>query len=155
MIVGRNIRVLRERKKITQKDLAESMGVSRQAICMWETGKRELNLATLNKLAEVFEMPIYYIIGGVMIKKGEKSVAFELKAPTVNKVALSGDFNSWDKKGISLKKNKSGVWSVELGLKPGKYQYKFMVDGQWKTDPVNKLTVRNSFGTENSLREVI
>jgi transcriptional regulator with XRE-family HTH domain len=155
MTVGRNIRILREKKKITQRVLAQSMGVSRQAICMWETGKRELNLATLNRLAEVFAVPLYSIIGGVMVRKGERSVEFELKAPTANRVALSGDFNSWDKTGMMLTKNKSGVWSAKLSLKPGKYQYKFIVDGQWMTDPANKLTVRNSFGSENSIKEVI
>lgn len=131
------------------------MGVSRQAVCMWERGKRELSLVALHRLAEVFDVPIHYIIGGVMVRKGERKVEFELKAPTANKVLLTGDFNSWENQGIPLKKNKNGVWSAELGLKPGKYQYKFIVDGQWRTDPLNRLTIRNPFGSENSIKEVV
>ncbi|MCM8786653.1 MAG: helix-turn-helix domain-containing protein [Candidatus Omnitrophica bacterium] len=155
LVVGRNIKILRERKKITQKELAEKIGVSRQAICMWETGKRELSLTTLSRLCEVLGVPIHYLIGGVMARKGEKKVKFQLKAPTATKVAVTGDFNSWDLEGIQLKKDRSGVWSTEIPLKPGRYQYKFLVDGQWVTDPENKLTVKNPFGTDNSLKEVL
>lgn len=156
LIVGKNIRAIREKKKITQKELAEKMGVSRQAICMWETGKRELSLTTLNKLSEILSVPIHHLIGGsAMVKKGERKVKFQLKAPNATSVLLVGDFNSWDSKGIPLKKNKNGVWATELALKPGKYQYKFLVDGQWITDPENKVTVKNPFGTENSVKEVV
>ncbi|MCM8819617.1 MAG: helix-turn-helix domain-containing protein [Candidatus Omnitrophica bacterium] len=154
-IVGENIRLLREKKKLTQKELAEKLGVSRQAICMWETGKRELSLTTLNRLSEVLGVPIKNLIGGIMAKKGEKNVKFQIKAPTATKVAVTGDFNSWDSQGIPLKKDRRGVWSTEISLKPGKYQYKFLVDGQWVTDPENKVTVKNPFGTENSVKEVL
>jgi len=154
-MIGMNIRVLRQKKNITQKDLAESMGVSRQAVCMWETGKRDLKVTTLNKMAEVFNVPVHNIIGGsIMVKKGEKKVRFEVTAPAASKVTLTGDFNAWNKSGVALKKDKSGVWSTDMSLKPGKYQYKYIVDGQWKTDPANRATVRNTYGTENSVKEV-
>jgi transcriptional regulator with XRE-family HTH domain len=159
-MIGDNIRRIREKKKITQKNLAETMGVSRQAICMWETGKREPKMKTLGRISEAFAVPLHHIIiGGVGMattatRKAEKRVSFEYTAPTAGKVSVTGDFTSWDKNGISLKKDKSGTWKTDISLKPGKHQYKFIVDGQWRNDPTNKATVRNPFGSENSLKEV-
>lgn len=36
--VGQNIRFLRHKRKVSQEDLAETMGVTVQAISKWETG---------------------------------------------------------------------------------------------------------------------
>ena len=154
MLVGENIRLIREKKKITQEELAKKIGVSRQAICMWEKNKRGISLSILTKIAEVLDVPLSRIIGGVNMPKKGKKVVFELKAPTATSVAVSGDFNNWDPKGLPLKKKRSGIWSVELSLQPGRYEYKFIVDGEWKIDPENKLTSPNPFGTENSVKEV-
>lgn len=84
-----------------------------------------------------------------------KKVKFELSYPTATRVAVTGDFNRWDKNGITLTKGKNGVWTIDLSLKPAKYQYKFIVDGEWKTDPQNKFSLPNAFGTENSVKEVL
>lgn len=154
-MIGQKIKVIREKKRITQKDLAETLGVSRQAVCMWESGKRELRIATLDRIANALSVPISTIIGGgIMVRKGEKKVRFEFKAPTARRVLLVGDFNAWNNAGVALKRSKDGIWSIDLGLKPGKYQYKYIVDGQWKTDPSNRISVRNPFGSENSIKEV-
>ncbi len=153
--IGKKIRLVREKKKITQEELAKRLGVSRQAICMWETNKREINLTTLARLAEVLEVSLSYIIGGVKMKKGERKVVFQLKAPAATRVSLSGDFNAWDGEGIPLKRGRGGLWSTTLGLKPGRYEYRFIVDGQWITDPENSLSAPNPFGSQNSVKEVI
>jgi hypothetical protein len=39
-------------------------------------------------------------------------------------------------------------------LKPGKYEYKYVVDGQWQKDPFNNLFTKNTYGTENSIIEI-
>ncbi len=184
IMYGTNIRKIREKKNITQEDLAERIGVSRQAVCMWETGKRELKGTTLNRIARILSVAVSEILNesgtvrersltgkgdsmketlmsttkkkekGYDVKKTQPLITFALAAPKAGKVALTGSFNSWDKSGMSLKKDKSGTWKTDLNLKPGKYEYKFIVDGQWWTDPANRSTVRNSFGSENSLVEV-
>lgn len=38
-VTGRTIKELRERRKVTQKELAECIGVSDKAVSKWETGK--------------------------------------------------------------------------------------------------------------------
>ena len=83
-----------------------------------------------------------------------KKINFELNAPKVANVVLTGDFNAWCQDGVKMKKDKNGVWKIELELNPGRYEYKFIVDGKWWTDPANKKTAINSFGDTNSVIEV-
>jgi 1,4-alpha-glucan branching enzyme len=84
-----------------------------------------------------------------------KRVTFTLNAPDAKKVTLGGDFNNWDYKRTPLQRNtKDRTWEKELTLAPGRYEYKFMVDGNWVNDPSNNNRVRNSFGTENSVIEI-
>jgi rhodanese-related sulfurtransferase len=65
-------------------------------------------------------------------------------------VLVTGSFNGWDKNGYRMIK-KGGKWIFPLFLKPGKYIYKFVVDGNWILDPANKLYEQNEYGTYNSV----
>ncbi len=56
--VGQNIRSLRRKRQVSQEDLAETLGVTVQAISKWETGKANPDLMLLPKLAEYFEVTI-------------------------------------------------------------------------------------------------
>ena len=85
--------------------------------------------------------------------KGKK-VTFQLNAANANSVALTGDFNAWSPAGIKMKKDKTGIWKADVELCNGRYEYKFVVDGKWWTDPTNKHTAINSFGDVNSVIEV-
>ncbi len=81
-------------------------------------------------------------------------MTFKISAPDAKDVRLAGDFNLWDASSASLKKSKGGVWKRELALKSGRYEYKYLVDGQWQKDPLNNLFAVNTFGTENSVIEL-
>jgi len=83
----------------------------------------------------------------------EKSVAFKLFSPKAKRVSVAGSFNNWDTTKLSAKKDTKGNWAVKVNLKPGKYEYKFFVDGSWINDPAVNA-VYNSFGTQNSVVEV-
>jgi hypothetical protein len=79
---------------------------------------------------------------------------FMLVAPGANSVSVVGDFNDWDGDATPLRlaSDKSGVWSVELPLPPGRYKYTFLVDGvRWVADPVAPRAVDSDFGTPNSV----
>lgn len=89
-----------------------------------------------------------------MNKTSGKKVEFKLTAPHAREVRLAGDFNSWDPNKTLLRKAKDGVWRTDLSLKPGRYEYKFVVDGEWRKDPLNNLFSVNTFGTENSVVEL-
>lgn len=86
-------------------------------------------------------------------EKGRK-VEFKFVAPKAKEVKLIGDFNNWDCGSILLRKTGGMEWKKELILEPGRYEYKFVVDGNWVTDPNNSDKVQNAFGTENSVLEV-
>jgi hypothetical protein len=64
---------------------------------------------------------------------------------------VSGSFIDWSKEGIPLIKDSAGVWSIPVFLKPGKHTYKFIVDGEWITDPDNPHWENNEYGTGNSV----
>lgn len=78
-------------------------------------------------------------------------IEFSYKAPGANSVALAGDFNNWDTQANQMQK-KDGIWKTSINLEPGKYQYKFVIDGdKWVTDPNNPNTVDDGYGGQNSI----
>ena len=81
-------------------------------------------------------------------------MTFEYFAPEAKQVTLAGTFNNWDVGKLLLKKNKSGRWTLDMDLQPGRYEYRFLVDGQWQNDQRPVSCVCNSFGTSNSVLEV-
>ncbi len=83
-----------------------------------------------------------------------KTTEFKLYAPQAKRVSLVGSFNNWDTKKLSAKKDSQGNWIVKASLKPGRYEYKFFVDGSWLNDPRCDKSVPNTFGSQNSIVEV-
>jgi 1,4-alpha-glucan branching enzyme len=79
---------------------------------------------------------------------------FSLSAPQATSVFIAGDFNQWNLSAHPLKQDKRGVWKISLPLGPGRYEYRFLVDGEWQNDPSCSSFVENRFGTLNSLRIV-
>jgi len=65
-------------------------------------------------------------------------------------VYISGSFNNWSTSDLKMKKTSSG-WEIELKLLPGKYLYKFIVDGNWMKAPGNKQTEDDGWGNKNSV----
>ena len=57
------LKELRKDKNMTQVQLAEELGVSKGTVAMWEIGKREPNFETLNRLSDIFDKRIDYILG--------------------------------------------------------------------------------------------
>jgi len=151
---GGNLKRIRQKRKFTQKRLAEELGVSRQAICLWEANKRELKASVLKDIAKVLGVKVDELIKGDEVKK-EKEIDFVWPCPNASEVSVIGDFTGWEKK-IPLRRFKDGVWRRKVALPgPGRYEYKFFVDGEWQTDPQNHATVFNPHGTLNSVKELV
>ncbi len=71
------------------------------------------------------------------------------------KVYLVGDFNNWSPKSDPMKDlNGDGHWSLFYPLRPGDYQYKFIVDNQWIPDPLNTESLPDGFGDINSVVKI-
>jgi 1,4-alpha-glucan branching enzyme len=66
-------------------------------------------------------------------------------------VFVAGSFNDWQPVRKLEDKNNDGTYRCRLLLVPGEYQYKFMVDGEWRSDPLNPDFIPNEFGSLNSV----
>ena len=80
-----------------------------------------------------------------------RKVRFSLKAPHAKEVALVGDFNDWDAGAHSMEQDNDGSWKASVIFPPGRYEFKFLVDGEWREGSKKELTVTNCFGTLNNV----
>ncbi len=83
-----------------------------------------------------------------------RKIMFSFDAKKANEVFLMGDFNNWNPETHPMKKDGSGTWGRMVLLPPGRYEYKFLVDGKWTLDPHNRNKIANCFGTYNSVLDV-
>lgn len=82
---------------------------------------------------------------------GDDGVTFSLSASDAGSVYLAGDFNSWSASDEPLTDDGKGNWSVTVALDAGTYEYKFVVDGDWREDPGNANKKADPFGGSNSV----
>ena len=79
-------------------------------------------------------------------------VDFVLEFIGAGHVYISGDFNDWQPTSLRMiGYPEAGLWEKRLVLPPGRYEYKFLVDGTWLHDPEAAENVPNIFGSLNSV----
>ncbi|HUA39909.1 MAG TPA: glycogen-binding domain-containing protein [Candidatus Sulfopaludibacter sp.] len=84
-----------------------------------------------------------------------REVAFILNSPAAESVYLCGDFNEWSPTGLPMIERVEGrLWEKRLMLAPGRYEYKFIVDGVWTHNPAAGKNVPNVYGSLNSVMKV-
>lgn len=89
------------------------------------------------------------------IEPGERDSIFSINAPQAKEVYIVGDFNHWKMNEASrLTKLEDGSWQRKVALTPGKYRYKFVVDGEWILDSQNAEKEQNPFGTYDSVKKL-
>lgn len=72
----------------------------------------------------------------------------------VTQVTLAGTLNGWNMTANPLVEGPEGVWTTELVLSEGSYQYKFVVNGNnWTADPDNPL--QNPDDNNNSMLDLL
>jgi hypothetical protein len=76
---------------------------------------------------------------------------FVFRAQDATQVCLAGDFNQWRVCEAPMRRVGEGVWSLSLKLKPGRYEYMFVVDGRWVTDPNAIAHADDGFGNRNAV----
>ncbi len=62
----------REKRDFRQNEVAKKIGVRNNTLSSYESGKRTPDYETLNKLAELYEVSIDYLINGSNKKKDEE-----------------------------------------------------------------------------------
>ena len=60
--LGDRIKVGRMSRNMTQADLATLVGVAASTVGMWEQGRREPDLDTIEALADIFNVPTSYFV---------------------------------------------------------------------------------------------
>jgi enterochelin esterase family protein len=82
------------------------------------------------------------------------AVTFVYYDPQARRVSVAGEFNQWSRGGdraIMEQIDESGLFHYTLNLtEPARLEYKFIVDGEWKLDPLCPNTVDNGIGGRNS-----
>ncbi len=84
-----------------------------------------------------------------------KRVVFTMVAPEAQWVHVTGSFCDWQTDSCALKQGRDGMWETALSLPPGRYEYRFLVDGEWRDDPKCIERVANPFGSENCVLHVL
>jgi 1,4-alpha-glucan branching enzyme len=81
----------------------------------------------------------------------DSTVTFFLRGNlNAQRVMLAGSFNNWVPTALRMNKSDSG-WIAFVNLGPGKYWYKFIVDGNWTIDHDNMLMENDGLGNINSV----
>ncbi|MBI1784012.1 glycoside hydrolase family 13 [Candidatus Sumerlaeota bacterium] len=97
------------------------------------------------------------------IQSGEHEPSeFWCFAPWAHAVHLAGDFNAWNAHNLPMEKDPNGMWKVFTPLAPGRYEYKFIIDGHWVCPEPGchvhsvkcHTCVPNPHGTMNAIIEV-
>lgn len=90
------------------------------------------------------------------VEPTERETAFQISAPEAKDVYIVGDFNHWKMNEESrLARLEDGRWEKRFTLSPGKYRYKFVVDGEWVLDSLNQDKEQNPFGTYDSVKKFV
>ena len=58
-----NLKFARERKKISQKEMAERIGVAKSTYSLYESGNREPNVQTIKKIADILNVSADELLG--------------------------------------------------------------------------------------------
>ena len=83
---------------------------------------------------------------------GYRKIELVFYSPVQNPrtVAVAGDFSDWNY--LNMERVKENCWKITIRLRPGKYEYGFLVDGkEWVPDPNAPRQISDGFGNFNSV----
>lgn len=112
------------------------------------------NIVNEKNYSDDFLRDVYKLNLSVLKCTDRGNTRFFLKGfQQAKEVVLAGTFNSWDEHTTLMQRTTDG-WELKADLPPGRYEYKFIVDGEWMHDPANKENVRNEHNTLNSVLNI-
>jgi|GEM_PF-5709982 len=122
--VGKFITKMRKEKELTQKQLAENLGVTDKAVSKWETGKCYPDIETIEKLSLFFNVSINEILSGQKIhpeniqEKADKNIVQAMK--NTKKIKRKGQIVILILGIITLI---SGIYSLHQAIKSQDYEH--------------------------------
>ncbi len=112
MNIADRIQHLRKSRGISQEELAEQIGVSRQAVSKWESGQSTPDLEKIILLSDYFETTTDYLLKGMEpAKESEKkwnATVFSIAGTTLNGIGLVSAVIVWIERQM--------VYAVGIGL---------------------------------------
>lgn len=84
----------------------------------------------------------------------DDGILFVFAGRGARRVQLAGDFNDWNPDRTPLQHIDDDTFQIKLPLGPGRYRYRYVVDGNWRNDPANHRVETNPFGDLNNVVEV-
>ncbi|KAE8023336.1 hypothetical protein FH972_009044 [Carpinus fangiana] len=152
---------------MSQKDHESSSEELRKLSDAWEFQENEImnaqdRLRSIRAKLTVIEgkMTLAIIDAQKMVEVKQKRIddarrALQLLCTTwivwpnsASEVLLTGSFDGWATQ-RKMEESSTGVFSLCLKLYPGRYEIKFIVDGEWRVDPLRPVV--NDNGYENNL----
>ncbi|EPI5732792.1 helix-turn-helix domain-containing protein [Enterococcus faecalis] len=87
-IIGTQISLLRKKFGLTQEDLANKLGFSKQTVSNWETGLKTPRMGAIQKIADLFNVSKSFIIEGIDESKNSsiEKIYNQLESPRQQKV---------------------------------------------------------------------
>lgn len=99
----KNLKLLRQKKGLSQQQLAEIIGVSQQSVYKYEKQNVEPELSVLISMADFFETSVDYLIGHSEVNhKIEKIQPFELNAEEARLIKDYQKLTKSEKESIQL-----------------------------------------------------
>lgn len=99
--------------------------------------------------------PAQTIAIGAKPEEPKVFVRLVLLQPGARAVSVAGDFNGWNPARTPLERSEGGMWTATIPLKPGRYEYMFVIDGkQWIADPLATEAATDGFGAQNAVLDV-
>ena len=103
-------------------------------------------------IARGFTLESFLAAEGRLKLQEEREILFKVEAPEGAVVQIAGDFNEWVPESLDFTESQGRpLWHKTISLRPGAYEYKYLVDGRWIADPANDSTVEDAYGGVNSL----
>lgn len=96
-LLGERLKIAREKKGLKQNRVAQSLGIHNSTLAKYESGDREVDIDTLKKLAELYEVSVDWLSGRTddpspLDKKGK--AATDLADLYANIERAFGDFDN-------------------------------------------------------------
>jgi len=76
--IGQFIKKIREENKLTQKELADKLGVTYQAVSKWENGKNVPDISILKEMSKMFNIDIDEILDGEKKNKNKNNYYYPI-----------------------------------------------------------------------------
>lgn len=110
MTLGERLKQLRQNKNLLQKDVADYLNISKSAYGYYEQGRNEMDILTLVKLADLFDVSIDYLVGNKKepdhLTDEERDILSLYRAlPNYSRAMMKGFIMAYLVKDIEKKKN--------------------------------------------------